>query len=214
MRGTVLYYACFNWPEHVRRCGGGNSALEELSTTFLSPSPVYQAWVSKVSEKNLYLHPRASEIIAPLLVACYFRLSVILGGLLHNGGDLNSTNLAGQTVLHLAVSNGDDDIVHLLLRKTEVDVNNKDKYGKSPLSQVAERGHETVVQMLLAKEEVDMNNKDTQSGLTPLSIAACHGHEKVVQMLLAEEGVDVNSKDKDGKSAHSWASEKGHQKVV
>lgn len=214
---SLVRYASFNWPEHVRLSGAGNRAIEDLTEIFLNPSPVYQAWVSTVSTKHDELRSNPSETLAPLLVACHFRLSTIFGRLLHSqhkGADLNYAGKFGYTVLHLAARQGNDDMVFLLLGKKELDLDRKDKDGRTPLSWAAEEGHEKVVQMLLEKEKVDVNSKDTEAGRTALSWAARNGHEKAVEILLEKEGVDVNSKDEDGRTPLSWAAENGYEKVV
>jgi ankyrin repeat protein len=67
--------------------------------------------------------------------------------LLEKGADLNAKTHYGQTVLHLAATNGHETVARLLLEKG-VDVNEKTDGGKTALRMAAENGYQTVVRLL------------------------------------------------------------------
>ncbi|KAK6530571.1 hypothetical protein TWF281_007414 [Arthrobotrys megalospora] len=119
------------------------------------------------------------------------------------------------TVLSSAAENGRDEMVKLLLTKSDLDLNTKvTKYGFTPLWCAAANGHEAVVKLLLAKEGIHLNTKDTEYERTPLSWAAHNGHAGVVKLLLAKNGVHLNSRDKWGSTPLQLAASSGHNAVV
>jgi ankyrin repeat protein len=64
--------------------------------------------------------------------------------------DVNSTELEGQTPLHLAVSTGKTELVQLLLAHPKIKINKQDKAGKSPLALAISAGHAEIVDLLAA----------------------------------------------------------------
>lgn len=126
--------------------------------------------------------------------------------------DLNYRRNDGLTALSLAVEEGHERVVRIILEKDGVDPNSKDNKGRTPLSMAAICGREVVVQMLLEKDGVDPDSK-SNDGRTPLSWAAQSGCEKVIQILL-EEGVDPDSTDNDGRTPLSMAAIYGNEVVV
>lgn len=54
---AMLDYATFNWAAHVRLSGAGSNTLTHLWGVFLTPSPAYQTWISKVSRTVYELKP-------------------------------------------------------------------------------------------------------------------------------------------------------------
>ena len=57
-------------------------------------------------------------------------------------------NECGQTPLFVAVVNGHDAVVRLLVERDGVDINVKDNVGRTPLSWAVQYGHEAVVRLL------------------------------------------------------------------
>lgn len=64
------------------------------------------------------------------------------------GLDMNQHNLSGSFPLLMAVSNGGDDIVKLIL-DTGVDVNFFNQSGETPLTEAISRGFDDIVRLLL-----------------------------------------------------------------
>jgi len=132
--------------------------------------------------------------------------------LLNNGANVNQNIGNGRSPLIQASSNGNLELVKLLLAKG-ADVNKaNDKNGETPLYQASKWGHANVVKVLMAKG-ADVN-KATKKGFTPLIAASMEGHMEVVTLLLAAPGIDVNKANKDGTTPLYWASYYGRTEVA
>ena len=68
--------------------------------------------------------------------------------LLDRGAEDNAKDKNGSTPLHIAVSNGQKDIIELLIANG-ADVNARDKADHTPLSLATNRGHTEIVELLL-----------------------------------------------------------------
>jgi ankyrin repeat protein len=76
--------------------------------------------------------------------------------------------IKGQTPLSLAVENGHEGVVRLLLTTGNADVESKDGWGRTPLSLAAKNGHDAVMQLLLATGYVDIDSdKDGEIPYSP-----------------------------------------------
>jgi len=117
-----------------------------------------------------------------------------------------------QSLLPRAAANGHKAVVKLLLeRGAEIEAKDSN-YGRTALSWAAEKGHEVVVKLLL--ENCAALETKSNSGWMPLLYAVYYSREAVVKLLL-EKGAEIEAKDKDyGRTALSWAAEKGHEVVV
>ena len=71
----------------------------------------------------------------------------------------------GLTPLHVAASDGSEDVVELLL-VNHAEVNAKDNIGATPLHLAVAKGHKDVAELLLANK-AEVNAKDN-IGMTPL----------------------------------------------
>ncbi|KAL4888349.1 ankyrin repeat-containing domain protein [Aspergillus ambiguus] len=110
-----------------------------------------------------------------------------------------------------AASAGNEDVVWLLLTRSDIRTDAKDKVGRTSLSLAAEKGHKAIVNLLLHRgAAIDMVDK---SGHTPLLWAAKNGHEAAV-MLLLDRGATIDVVDRFSQTPLSWASENGHEAVV
>jgi len=104
----------------------------------------------------------------------------------------------------LAVINGHEAIVQLLLATKGVNPNLPDTYGWSPLAFAAAKGQTSIVAHLLAAKGINPNARDSL-GRTPLMEAARWSKDtEVVRLLLDAEGVDVGASDRDGCTALIW----------
>ncbi|KAI9772610.1 MAG: hypothetical protein M1839_002423 [Geoglossum umbratile] len=132
---------------------------------------------------------------------------------------MNLLNLGERTALLRAAETGLEDIVWLLLTRSDVEANLGDEIGLMALSHAVKGGHEAVVKILLSRSNVNANRGDNY-GQTPLSWAARNGHKAVVKLLLGTDKVDVDSKDRIRRTPLScrtplwWAAGDGREAVV
>jgi ankyrin repeat protein len=118
--------------------------------------------------------------------------------------------------IHMAVDDGNETILRLLLTRKEVDVNATDNYEKTALVRacMSERDeYRGCVRLLLSREDIDVNVKD-KTGSTALLGARDRGHVGIVKLLLEREDIDLNLKDKSGVSTLIWACLCGHESIV
>ncbi|WP_265029689.1 ankyrin repeat domain-containing protein [Wolbachia endosymbiont (group A) of Philonthus cognatus] len=118
----------------------------------------------------------------------------------------------GNTTLHLAVFNGQLDIVKYFIDEENSDVNQANNYGNTPLHLAAKNGQLEIVKYLVDKKKVDFNQKNND-GQTALHLAAIHDKIDVVNALI-ERGANINAVDSSRKIPLRWAVEKGHKNVV
>lgn len=111
---------------------------------------------------------------------------------LENGGDINSTDEEGATLLERAIIEEHKDVAKFLIIKG-ANVNAGGEYcGAKPLHLAAGRGQREIVELLLLKG-ADINARGTLKE-TPLHWAAQYGHKDVVELLLSK-GADPNVTD-------------------
>ena len=99
-----------------------------------------------------------------------------------------------------AAKEGNDRVVELLLRRTDIDLNMEDTCGRTPLSWAASRGHAGVVKLLLGLKDIRPDRQGGGTGQTPLSWAAKMGRERVVELLLGREDVHPAVADYAGRT--------------
>lgn len=138
--------------------------------------------------------------------------------LLSSGTDVNALaqNIVGVgniSPLSYAASEGDTEIVRLLLEKG---ANVKFRHpmgGGTPLTDAAQGGYTEIVKMLLDKG-ADINaTQEDMMGLTALTGAAFLGHTDVVKLLL-DRGVPVDGQTDDGSTPLQLAVSSAHPELV
>uniref|UniRef100_A0A670Y2W9 Uncharacterized protein n=1 Tax=Pseudonaja textilis TaxID=8673 RepID=A0A670Y2W9_PSETE len=122
--------------------------------------------------------------------------------------DVNATNSANETLLHIAASHGHLEIIDYLISKG-VKLEVKDNKGRTPLHRAAEKGHDKAVNRLL-QAGAYMYSLD-QEGKTPLHLA--NQNHDLVQVLL-KNGALVDARDERGQTALSYAASQGHEKTI
>ncbi|XP_042208914.1 uncharacterized protein LOC121857104 isoform X2 [Homarus americanus] len=110
------------------------------------------------------------------------------------GGDPNSRDSRGWTLLHHAVYKGTQKICELLL-ECGANVNAADDHGRTPLLLAAYRGEHQIMQILM-EEGADINAQDWM-GHTPLHWAAKEGSADTVDLLLDHQA-HTHIKNKEG----------------
>ena len=119
----------------------------------------------------------------------------------------------GQTPILLAVGEGHEEVVKLLLRRKDVKSDKLDSNGRTLLCCAAQNGHEGVVKILLKRDDIDPN-RSGESDKTPLHHAAENGHEGIVKILLERDDVSPNKPNKYGQTPLCRAAQDGHEGVV
>ena len=111
------------------------------------------------------------------------------------GKDINSRNIRGQTPLHLAAAEGNNDAVQLLLESgAEADAVTTNS-GCTSLHYAASLGHVELCE-LLVRYGADTDAQTASMG-TPLHLAVSRGHPEVVALLLKYRA-RVDIRDKNG----------------
>ncbi|MFL6717540.1 MAG: ankyrin repeat domain-containing protein, partial [Burkholderiaceae bacterium] len=127
--------------------------------------------------------------------------------------DVHARNENGDTGLHLAVQEGDPDIVRLLLSSARIDLNARNARGYTALHlAVVDYAYESVFD-LAGCSRTDVNAEDKE-GWTALRWSARHGRESLVKVLLTAPAIAVNAADAKGWTALRHAAEGQHVKVL
>ncbi|KAL8866389.1 MAG: hypothetical protein Q9198_008911 [Flavoplaca austrocitrina] len=130
--------------------------------------------------------------------------------LIRRGAQVESHDQQRWTTLHLAASQGHQEIIDPLLR-TKVETDAKDGYGATALYRAAEGGHEAAAQLLLIEgARPDIPNDYDQ---TPLHRAADLGRLATARLLL-NHGAPYNVKDYYGWTPLYRAADHGHNEVA
>ena len=168
--------------------------------------------------------------LTPLLAACLKGDAAGVGLLLSFGadpaieGDVYDTtttpeggdeNKCREFPLSVAVRDGHEAIVKMLLQRKDVDVNQSTSdFGSTALYMCCRNGHTHICKMLLARGEIDVN-KAMAAGLTPFYIACSEGKSEIVEMLLARAEIEVNkARTDDGATPLFAACYTGHKTIV
>lgn len=127
--------------------------------------------------------------------------------LLDRGVDLNTVDIAGNTLLIQSVRQDNQTLFdYLLQRRARLNVRNRN--GETALSLAAFAGKLQFAQRLVeAGAEVNMY------GWSPLAYAAFNGHLAIAELLL-KRGAEVNAKTENGSTALLLAVRNGHHELV
>ena len=131
--------------------------------------------------------------------------------LLARGGDPNSADADGSTVLHFAVENDETELIQALLAAgARARVANR--HGITPLHLAATNGNATIVQRLIAAG-ADVNGV-TPGGETALMMASRTGDPETIKALLTH-GAMVDAKEGwRGQTALMWAATENNAAVI
>jgi cytohesin len=129
--------------------------------------------------------------------------------------NINEHASDGSTLLYLAASMGDDEIVRILL-KDGADPSARCIGGFTALHAAAESGTAETAMELIANG-ANINAKD-QSGVTPLHAAAGRIFDQeegnLIIAILIRDGAVVNAKDSDGQTPLDYAEGGGEELVA
>ena len=145
-----------------------------------------------------------------LMAATLYHVNDVARLLLHHTRDINIPNSHGWTVLHLAATANNIDLLKIMFDIGE-DVNAvTEDYRFTPLHLAAVEGNDALLSLLIARGA--RVNEVTVSGLTPLMYAAQEGHKSTVALLL-KYGADKHSNSVLG-TAEDMATENDHYAVA
>jgi ankyrin repeat protein len=130
--------------------------------------------------------------------------------LLSHSASVTSRSKYGKFPLVVAVENGHEEVVKVLLRNTPSASAMEDFGGRTALDMALRADNEAIVKLLLETGKINVDLKDSD-GQTPLLWAVIKGHEAIVKLLLETNEVNINSKDSDGRTPLLWAIIKGHK---
>ncbi|XP_016986006.1 tyrosine-protein kinase Shark isoform X2 [Drosophila rhopaloa] len=99
--------------------------------------------------------------------------------------NFDAKNQDGQTALHLAALNSDEDILKHLLN-AKVQVNSSDSFGCQPLHYAARSKPASFIRTLISAQ-ANVQGRNIENGYVPLHEAAKHGNLEAVQELLLAE---------------------------
>eukprot|EP01156_Anaeramoeba_ignava_P006628 Anaeramoba_ignava/a349132_43.p1 GENE.a349132_43~~a349132_43.p1 ORF type:complete len:1353 (-),score=467.92 a349132_43:73-4131(-) len=127
----------------------------------------------------------------------------ILDLLISTGCNANSQNKEGQTILHLAVNEGNQEVFDFLVNNKRIGLDVRDSKGMTAFLQAIELGNLKFVEKLVEKG-ADINIKNN-AGLSALHIAFHTQYKdsslrESIFLYLFRKGVDVNSQDSKGNS--------------
>lgn len=124
--------------------------------------------------------------------------------------DVNGVDSHDRTLLHLAVSEGNVDIVRFLIHKgAYVNVLNDDD--RTPLHLAVMKGRIDIVRLLIAKGAYESPvDKDKR---TPLHMAIKRGDIAIVRLLIVK-GADLMAPDKQGRVPYCLARGKAMRKLL
>ncbi|MFO1271887.1 MAG: ankyrin repeat domain-containing protein [Rubrivivax sp.] len=131
-----------------------------------------------------------------------------VGALLARGFDANAVDEKGQPALFLALRDGADKVIALLLEQPDLRVDQPNALGETPLMMAALRGRLEWSRTLLARGAAV-----NREGWAPLHYAAS-GPEPAVVALLLERGAALEARSPNGSTALMMASRYGSEASV
>lgn len=145
------------------------------------------------------------------------RNGTALEALLKEGADVHVTDPLGQTPLHIAAGEGNEEIIKVLI-KAQAHVNVQDKYGDTPLHKAVDTiiANPVAITALLKVSDIDVNIENND-GRTPLhaAVAAAHLEENRAPLnLLLNNRAEVNFQDKEGNTPLHIAAREKNQGVI
>jgi ankyrin repeat protein len=137
-----------------------------------------------------------TELLVTLALHEYKKLAMLLKEF---PGAVNCVDCHGNSLIHLAINEGNLNLVSLLLAHPAIDLNFLDGNGHTPLLLACQKGLDEVALLLLGCDAIDANKSDAD-GATPLLWALINNKKVVVQALLAKPDVNPNKSTLDGMS--------------
>lgn len=174
----------------------GNGALH-LATIACGDDENFRNFVSMLSAKgdvgiNNTNHLHETSLFKAAEHGCYFAAEELL----RLEADVNVTNVAGKTALHIAAENGHNKICELLLLDPRVQMNKTNRNGHTPLFAAAANSCYYAAHVLI-KEYADPTIRDRHKR-TPLHAAARNASLLIMKDILRDGRADVDAADENG----------------
>ncbi|NWI98852.1 NFKB1 factor, partial [Crypturellus undulatus] len=151
----------------------------------------------------------------PLHLAVVTKQAAVVEALLTAGADVSLLDRHGNSVLHLAATEGDDKILSLLLKHKEispvVDLSNSE--GLSAIHMVVMANSVSCLRQLIVAG-VNVNAQEQKSGRTALHLAVEQENIPLAGCLLLEGDADVDSTTYDGTTPLHIAAGRGSTKLA
>ncbi|KGL78927.1 Nuclear factor NF-kappa-B p105 subunit, partial [Tinamus guttatus] len=151
----------------------------------------------------------------PLHLAVVTKQAAVVEALLTAGADVSLLDRHGNSVLHLAATEGDDKVLSLLLKHKQicplVDLSNSE--GLSAIHMVVMANSVSCLRQLIAAG-VNVNAQEQKSGRTALHLAVEQENIPVAGCLLLEGDADVDSTTYDGTTPLHIAAGRGSTKLA
>ncbi len=128
--------------------------------------------------------------------------------------DVNTADVDGWTILHIAVKEQNRGLTRILLEHPNINVNAVDADGWTALHLAVQEQNRSLVRQLLEHPDIDVNSKNKWQS-TPLMLAVTSGNFDVVESLLRHPMILVDLKaDYYGRTALMQAAVKGHAHIA
>ncbi|XP_039920333.1 nuclear factor NF-kappa-B p105 subunit isoform X1 [Hirundo rustica] len=164
---------------------------------------------------NSIINMRNDLYQTPLHLAVITKQAKVVEDLLRAGADVSLLDRHGNSVLHLAATEGDDKILGLLLRHEKVSpmVNLPNGEGLSAIHMVVMANSLSCLKQLIAAR-VNVNAQEQKSGRTALHLAVEQENIPLAGCLLLEGDADVDSTTYDGTTPLHIAAGRGSTKLA
>ncbi|NXW80580.1 NFKB1 factor, partial [Hirundo rustica] len=164
---------------------------------------------------NSIINMRNDLYQTPLHLAVITKQAKVVEDLLRAGADVSLLDRHGNSVLHLAATEGDDKILSLLLRHEKVSpmVNLPNGEGLSAIHMVVMANSLSCLKQLIAAR-VNVNAQEQKSGRTALHLAVEQENIPLAGCLLLEGDADVDSTTYDGTTPLHIAAGRGSTKLA
>ncbi|XP_074679283.1 nuclear factor NF-kappa-B p105 subunit isoform X5 [Strix aluco] len=151
----------------------------------------------------------------PLHLAVITKQAEVVEDLLKAGADVSLLDRHGNSVLHLAATEGDDKILSLLLKHKKITpmVNLSNGEGLSAIHMVVMANSMSCLKQLIAAG-VNVNAQEQKSGRTALHLAVEQENIPLAGCLLLEGDADVDSTTYDGTTPLHIAAGRGSTKLA
>ena len=212
-------YAAKHWVTHARYCIGRTSHFRILD--FLESMEESQR-LDTLLQIMMYNvpFPLPHEQATRLHVLAMIGFEAQCAEIIRKGYSPIVQDFHGQTPMHYATfpypgaSDGQEDVIKLLLAKSEVDPNTQDAHGVTPLICAVQCGRDDITQVLLTYPDIDVNMVTAGYFFTALFYAVTGCHELITRALLQRDDLDVNFQNKTGMTALMHAASRGRTSVV